>query len=83
MSSEYRNPFQEILSAVPAERDGAEPIYLYVCGDDEGPNIFGLIYDEEDAAIECARDNDLDVWRVPFTPDLANAEHVKIEEEDA
>jgi hypothetical protein len=80
--TDHRNPFQEILSAVPAEKTGADPIYLYVTGDEDGPDIFGLIYDDEDDAVECARDNDLSVWRVPFTPDLANAEYIEVGEDD-
>ena len=59
-----------------------EPIYLYVTGDEEGPDIFGLIYDNEDDAAECARDNDLEVWRVPFTPHLDGAVHLQMGEDD-
>lgn len=70
--SEYRNPLQEILSAVPGPRAG-EPIHLYLTGDEDGPNIFGAIYDEEDEALECGRENDLSVWRVPFIPQLDGA----------
>jgi len=58
------------------------PIYLYVTGDDGGPDIFGLIYDNEDDAMECATDNGLEVWRVPFTPDLDAAVLLIREEEE-
>lgn len=47
-----------------------EPIYLYLTGDEDGPDIFGVIYDEEDDALESGRENDRTVWRVPFIPQL-------------
>lgn len=55
----------------------AEPIHLYLTGDEDGPDIFGVIYDEEDDAMEAGRENEVTVWRVPFIPQLDLA--VKVE----
>lgn len=57
-------------------------MHLYFLGDEEGPDAFGLIYDDEDEAKECAVENELTVWRVPVTPHLSQAERIYGEEED-
>jgi hypothetical protein len=59
-----------------------EPIHVYFTGDSEGPNVFGVVYDDEDEARECARENDLEVWRVPVVPNLAAAERIPFEDEE-
>jgi hypothetical protein len=40
-------------------------ITVYLIGDEDAPNLFGIIYDEEDEAMEVARENDGIAWRVP------------------
>lgn len=66
-----------------AEVPGAlEPLTLYVTGDDEGPDIFGLIYDDEDEAMLAGRENDVHVWKVPFTPDIDAAVRVESDAEE-
>lgn len=72
---EYRNPLQEILSAVPAPIT-EQPITVYFTGDEEGPDRFGLVYDTEDEAFEAAHENELEVWRVNVVPDWEHATHL-------
>jgi hypothetical protein len=60
-----------------------EPIYLYLTGDEDGPDIFGVVYDEEDDAMEAGRENDVEVWRVPFIPQLDLAVRIESDADNA
>lgn len=44
-------------------------VNMYVVGNADGPpDRFGLIYHDEDEAMECGRENDLTVWKMPVLP---------------
>lgn len=59
-----------------------QPIHLYMTGDEDGPDIFAVIYDDEDEALEVAHENEVRVWRVPVIPQLDQAVDVTPDEED-
>lgn len=59
--------------AISAALDELQPIHAYFTGDEDGPDHFGLVYDDEDEAMESARENEAFVWRVPLVPDWAGA----------
>lgn len=48
-------------------------IDIYLTGDKDGPDMFGVIYDDEDGVLETARENDECAWRVPVQPNLDGA----------
>ena len=56
--------------------DTEEPdtsIDIYLTGDSDGPDMFGVIYDDEDGVLETAKENDECAWRVPVQPLLDRA----------
>lgn len=55
---------------------GLEPLDVYFTGDLEGPDKFGLIYDTEEAALECVQENGGQVWKVPVVPNWGAATDV-------
>jgi hypothetical protein len=59
--------------AISAALDALQPIHAYFTGDEDGPDHFGIIYDDEDEAMEAAFENGQHVWRVPLVPDWAAA----------
>jgi hypothetical protein len=58
-------------------------VTVYITGDEDGPDMYGLIYDLEDDARECVRENGGEVWRMPVLPLLDRAELMHDEEESA
>lgn len=60
----YADEAETIIEATQnLERDTSIDVYL--TGDEDGPDLFGVIYDEEDGALEAARENEVHAWRVP------------------
>ena len=48
-------------------------INVYFTGDEDGPDLFGVVYDDEDGVLEAAHENEVHGWRVPVTPLLERA----------
>lgn len=59
-----------------------QPITVYFTGDKDGPDHFGIVYDTEDEAMEVARENSEQAWRVSVIPDWDNAVHLPFEDEE-
>jgi hypothetical protein len=47
--------------------------WVYLPGDADGPDLLGIVYEDEDPAIECASENDGAVWKIKalLIPDTA------------
>lgn len=67
---------------ISAALDQLQPITIYFTGDNESPDRFGLAYDNEDDALESARENELQVWSVPVVPNWDAAENVTPGDDD-
>ena len=68
----YQAEVDKVRAAVEElERDTS--INVYFTGDEDGPNLFGVVYDDEDGVLEAAHENELHGWRVPVQPLLAKA----------
>lgn len=48
-------------------------INVYFTGDEDGPDLFGVVYDDEDGVLEAAHENEVHGWRVPVQPLLDRA----------
>ena len=51
-------------------------IDIYLTGDADGPDLFGVIYDDEDGVMETAREGEEYAWRVPVQPYPERAERI-------
>lgn len=68
----YQTEADAITEALEAlERDTS--INVYFTGDEDGPDLFGVVYDDEDSVLESAHENLLHGWRVPVRPLLDRA----------
>lgn len=85
-SNEDAKGYEEESKAISEALDQLQPIIIYFTGTNEAPDRFGLAYDSEEDALESARENELQVWRVPVIPNWDAAEFVTPDgegEEDA
>jgi hypothetical protein len=78
----YSAELDTVHAAITALTEGVEAptpdtsIDIYLTGDKDGPDMFGVIYDDEDGVLEAARENEECAWRVPVQPNLDKAELV-------
>jgi hypothetical protein len=68
--------YESEADQISAALEELQPITVYFTGDEEGPDRFGIVYDTEDEALECAFENDLVIWRVPVIPNWDGSERV-------
>lgn len=85
----YGSEADKITDAIARlEKEGVEAptpntsIDIYLTGSKDGPDMFGVIYDDEDGVKETAQENEECAWRVPAQPDLGKAELVYEYQED-
>lgn len=54
----------KILNAPPPAPPPPVEVTVYLTGDDEGPDLFGVVYDDQDGAMESARENGVRAWSI-------------------
>lgn len=71
-----------MLSHDEAQEQKDTSINVYFTGDEDGPDLFGVVYDTEDEALEVAHENEVHAWRVPVQPLLEKAVRLDGDDDD-
>ncbi|QOP66211.1 hypothetical protein SEA_DANIELLEIGNACE_71 [Arthrobacter phage DanielleIgnace] len=63
-SREIEDPDSILFPPPPVPVPDPVEITVYLTGDEDGPDLLGLVYDLQDDAMESARENDRTAWQV-------------------